>query len=695
MRQAGGYVVYRIARRLERLAVAVTPEHIGVLEGVRAASAVAVVVAAGFWLHGPGLSWAAFGAFWTCLADAGGPCRSRLRAMGGFAIAGAIAAWIASTAAGASPALAGAMLLPLIFIPSLSGTYGAAAAQVGLLVTVVPVVAIAYPHDARSAAELTGLFFLGCLWAIVLCLVLWRIHPHAPVRRAIGSVLVRLSDMTSDLLARDRAGKHAGGSAWSDLNAEHRRSLRAALERARSLANALEIGRSGYMREIELADRIFAGLISVGHELEDGANTVPSAAEIKRLRQLAHVLRDMAEQAAHRVPHVARLSPEWADTQAEPAAQETTMGRAIDGAATAVTELRDALEHRAIDIQASPESERPGAIRLIKPVPAATLRHAARVTIGVAVAYAIAVPMHLDFSYWATMATVVVLQPGATTTWPRSLERMAGSIAGGLLAAAILAAQPAPWVLLLLIFPLAGATIALRAVNYTAYVFFLTPLFILVIDVLQPAAGLPLARAIDNVIGSLVGIATSALLWPDQGARAAGLMLAAAVKANLSFAAAVVAGRDISPELERLRRKAGLASTAAEIMRHRMLLEGQQRRAHLAEMGGILSALRRLAGAATARTLASRSADETQIASLAQMVGLLAEAVEHPGANVFLPMPECRPQDGIDRALEGVIAAVRAYSEAFDDRPRGQSTAKPSTQHGSPLVIRKCPETSV
>jgi hypothetical protein len=62
-RPARASVAYRIARWLEAYAFTATPERIGVQEGLRAATAVSVIVAAATWLQWPGLSWAAFGAF--------------------------------------------------------------------------------------------------------------------------------------------------------------------------------------------------------------------------------------------------------------------------------------------------------------------------------------------------------------------------------------------------------------------------------------------------------------------------------------------------------------------------------------------------------------------------------------------------------------------------------------------------------
>lgn len=336
---------YRVARRLESYAFAATPERIGVLEGLRAATAIAAIVAAALWLQWPGLAWAAFGAFWTCLVDPGGPYRSRLGCMASFAVAGAGAAWIGSASAGVSPVLGGAVLLPLIFLSSLSGTYGAAAAQVGVLVCVVALVAVAYPGDPHAALKSAGLLLLGCAWAMVLCIGVWRLHPYAPARRAVASVLARLRDMTAELIDLHRRGGR-GSAHWKDVNAEHRRAVRAALERARSLVTELETGRDRYLVEIELADRIFAGLIAVGHDLDEGRHSQHEEIERSLSDRLLRLLAEATDQAARRTPEVALLSREAVALRRAAADVDSVVARAIGAAAQATEELCDVLRQR-------------------------------------------------------------------------------------------------------------------------------------------------------------------------------------------------------------------------------------------------------------------------------------------------------------------------------------------------------------
>ncbi len=84
------------------------------------------------------------------------------------------------------------------------------------------------------------------------------------------------------------------------------------------------------------------------------------------------------------------------------------------------------------------------------------------------------------------MATLLILQPSIATSWPRSIERAAGSIVGGLLAAAIGLVVHSPLAISLCVFPLVCATMALRPVSYSLFVMFITPAFVLVADFAAP-----------------------------------------------------------------------------------------------------------------------------------------------------------------------------------------------------------------
>jgi uncharacterized membrane protein YccC len=115
------------------------------------------------------------------------------------------------------------------------------------------------------------------------------------------------------------------------------------------------------------------------------------------------------------------------------------------------------------------------------------IRHALRLGVATTAALLVVRMLHLQFGYWATMATLLILQPSFGTTWPRGVERAAGSTAGAALAVVVGFLVHTPLAISHMVFPLTCLTMSLRRVSYSLYVIFLTPTFVLVADFATPA----------------------------------------------------------------------------------------------------------------------------------------------------------------------------------------------------------------
>ncbi|ASG20955.1 FUSC family protein [Nitrospirillum viridazoti] len=682
----------RLARWLQARSFALTPEQIGITEGLRAATAVALMVTLALYLDQPILSWAAFAAFWACLADPGGPFGVRLRAMGGFALIGTAMAGAVSAVAALGTVWAAAALFGALFICCLSRVYGPAATQVGVLACCVAVVAVGYPMAPLDALRLSGVFLAGSGWAVALCLVLWRIHPYAPARRAVAAIYSELGDMTAELLTLHASGA-TQDARWKAHAAEHRRAVRDTIERARAAVGRFSAGRGNgrdirraLLAAIEAGERIFAGLIALGYDLEPHAAGAPTDADTLPLRQLRAALTRTSRQVMRSAPDGALVAyeAEVLDRVARPA--HDLVGRVAQVCAQALADLTRAWAPPLDDgaLATVPEQDEAPRRRLtparalrLALVPSSPIaRHALRVALVVTVTYAVTAYLDVAYAYWATMAAVVVMQPQAATTWPRTLERVVGSVIGGAAAAFLAVALPTPLALLAAIFPLAAATIALRSVSYSLFVTFLTPLFVLVADLLHPGLnahgeGIALARAFNNTLGSVIGLAGCLVLWPEREPKSFPHKLAAAVEANMRYATLVVrAGQTPYAEIDAARRAAGLASTAAEVTRQRMVLEGRRRKAHLDEAGAVLETLRRLAGAATVAWLDERTIPGPPDA---RRIGYCEAATTRLGALVRgVPTDdsaldrEGEPPDDIARAVTHVVQAAKDYARAVE-----------------------------
>ncbi|MBN8897205.1 MAG: hypothetical protein J0H35_03315, partial [Rhodospirillales bacterium] len=79
-----------IPKDLRRLPISLNRQGISVLEGVRAALAVAVIIALEEWVGWRPLGEAALAAMLTCICDPGGPIRRRVPVLLGFTVIGAV-----------------------------------------------------------------------------------------------------------------------------------------------------------------------------------------------------------------------------------------------------------------------------------------------------------------------------------------------------------------------------------------------------------------------------------------------------------------------------------------------------------------------------------------------------------------------------------------------------------------------------
>ena len=663
-----------LLRFLEKHSVALAPEQIGFIEGLRAATAFVIVVAIAWGLDAPILGWAAFGAFWTCLADPGGPDRERFLAMGGLAVAGAIVATLAATLAGFGLCVALPFLFLIIFGCSLTRGWGPVIAPAGLMVSVVAVVAISFPSTPLAAIELGVILLSGSLWATTLCLLIWRVHPHGPARRAVVATYARLHDMLNDL--QSQHSEISSSKRAAALTAYHRRAVRSAIEQGHALLARLpsagDVTRNYIGAGLDAADQLFATLIAIEHYDRKGVAPTAESTYRETLGILAEMVTELKHQSARRMTDVRVPAAIAARLRSQPVTTANFLARLRIRSATSL----DSLVRQWPPVALAPkcdlcEAEK-SAQQVFNLFAPPIVKHAVRAALAVMAAYAAAQFLRLDYSYWATMATVVCMQPGASATGRRSLERILGSIVGAVIAAAGAELLSTQSELLLVIFPVAAATIALRSVSYTLFVAFLTPLFIFASELLQPGHSLAWTRALDNIIGALIGIGISSL-WPERVRDEMAAALSKAVDTNLAYAERVSNHADATDSSIRdAQRAAGNASTAAEVVRQRLALEGQRHSSHLDEAAAVLAALRTLAGAVTARWLeseASGSNDRTPLEIIDHIRHWRSADVALFDQMAAVPINDFAI-DGLAENLKNLGASLSIYRTA-EGRPMG------------------------
>jgi uncharacterized membrane protein YccC len=144
-----------------------------------------------------------------------------------------------------------------------------------------------------------------------------------------------------------------------------------------------------------------------------------------------------------------------------------------------------------------------------------TRTFALRLTVCVGVAAVLSEVLPLQRSYWVVLTVAIVLKPDLGSVFVRAVQRGAGTVVGAVLGAVILVLVPyGPW--LLIPFAILAALLPYgRSRNFGLMAVFLTPLVVLLIDLLAPGGWhLALDRLLDTLLGCAVALVVGYAPWP-------------------------------------------------------------------------------------------------------------------------------------------------------------------------------------
>lgn len=629
--------------------------------GLRAAVATVLPILIANALGIPGATWLGLAGFSTAVADKGGAYRTRAETLGMLSIALAIGGILGAVASG-RPGIAVPVILVWATAGALLRAFGAGPGTVGLSMTIVFVISLSAPaHGPGDALTRGALLLAGSALAMALSLFLWPVRAYRPARAAVAEcwrALARYADAVAAAEPRDFAA------------------FRASLEAARATLAATRRGRIGesgrgerLLMLAEAADRTFSattalgGALDVAGEPDDGPGRATAAVAASLARELADAVeRERTPSPAPTFPDTATVESPWIGDLAAAVKREALLGWSAAAGVESGHRLRPA------DWAPAPEA-RPilDVLRENLSFRSIPFRHALRVGVTAAAATLLAHLLGVQRGYWITLTALIVLQPSAGATWVKGLQRIGGTVAGGIAAAALIAAVHDPAVMLGVVFVLAGAAVSVLQVNYGVYSALLTPTFVLLAETSAPDRHLPGIRVANTLLGGALALLAARLLWPARERLAFHGRLADALRtcgAYLRTAANRHAGSASRDETDAARRATGLAVLNAEESLQLVLWEG--RRDDVAEMGmAALAYLRRLGEAANALAYAPRAGEAD--AAAVQAFGDAAEAALNdlaaPGEAGPPPLRPPEPADTTEaarlRAIADDVAALR------------------------------------
>ncbi len=624
--------------------------------GLRAGVALCAPLVLGDLAGIPNLGWAALGGFEAILADTGGPYRARMASLATLSLGGAAGLFLGSVT-GSNLLLALPTTILFCFLWSYLAVLGAPFNSAGLLVQVIFICGIGAPaanwHEALHNALL---LLAGGAWAAVLSLLLWPLDAYRPARHAVAACYDELAsflDSITELAARSRKSP----ALWHRLAQHHQYRIRRAVEQGWQSVAAIRAEHQSETAQghdlvvlLEHADLLIARTIALAEHLE--AQPAPDACNPRSLAGLADLraaelfvaglLTRRGQTAA--AAQSQRLALERLPAALTACASESGAGtRFLLAQVTVAASLLDTAIESAALLRLGPAAafkRLPGRstgrsighfgyvyarlaelrqgwrpTRVLDQLRAnfsrksLLLRHAARVSLVCGLDVAIILALHIDHGYWLLMTSLIVLQPHVSGTMRRSLERIGGTVAGGILAAVLAVALHSQLATAAVLFPLALLSLAILPLSYAAFAFFLTPAFVLA---WLPYSGdwqLAAVRTGNTIAGALISLLAMAFLFPIYERERAPEFLRASLAADRRYLAQLAENwlartRTGSGRLlANARRSAGLAHNDTEESLERLLAESWPRRRPFAQfVAAFVTYLRRFAQSVTTLT---------------------------------------------------------------------------------------------
>lgn len=692
-----------LARALHRMRTATAPAAVrpAYAAGLRAAIATVgpLVVAAG--LGSTAGTWLSLGGFLGALADPGGSYRDRAVAMSAVTASTALAILLGSVA-GEYGWSAVSVTFAIALVASLARVWDAAGASVGGASLSAFVIALAYPSSLDAALTRAGFTLVGGAWAMTLALILWRLRPYRPARVAVAGCYEALTGFVADIVATmSRATAEARpevpvGSA----------AVRAALERARHVLAELRRGRPSTTGRGELlvvlaehCDQLFGHLVAATEAIEAIPPVHRDAAAqlvmLETLRMIITTLRAIAVavetegdpppvplgwdgaslRALAEASQAGRVPTEAVLHYTHAAAVLDRAARFAETAAATALSLRNeggTREHPLpIDtVPAEVSSSLLTTLRATMTTDSVIMRYALRVAVVTAVAVLIGRVFDLKRAYWITITVIVILQPYTGATTVKALQRVIGTVVGGVLTAVLGAYFHELGAVLVLAFVLVAACVALMPVNYAAYSVFLTPTFVLLAEASAGDWHLAGTRVENTLLGGVLALAGARLLWPSpEWNRLPGYMVAT-LRANAAYLRTV--GRlfedqsaGAGEELRAARRDIGVAVMNAEESFQRLMGEHRGPMDELAPAIAFLTMSRRFTASTASLALARHGQAHGSAESLAPVVAAMGATLDDLADAVGSARPPAprAALDSMDAALSPLAPLLRARVE--------------------------------
>ena len=443
----------------------------------------------------------AMGGLLGTMADTGGPYLSRVKRVCSAAVFGGAAGLAIGSAVHGHGWLAVVALVVVAGVSGVLSAVGDIGSVTGLQLLVYTSLGTGPVGALRPVWHTAAGFLAGVAWALILILPGWLRSPHGREQRDVAAVYTALAELlrsvgTDQFTTRRQALTGALNTAYDELL------------RARSTATGLNWRRARLVGMLNASHLIAEAATALGV-----AGTRPPPLVIEVVSRLGDAIRNGTQPPM--------IPPPWDENPAMLALRD-----AMAGAARALSRDWSPEDHARSGLRerfraGTAEALKPGRLvglagRLLDEFGGGRLSRifTLRLMACMGVAGLVSEVLPLQRSYWVPLTVAIVFKPDYGSVFARALQRGIGTMVGAVAGAILLVLVHGTW--LLIPFAVLAALLPFgRSRNYGLLATFLTPLVVVLIDLLSPA-GWRLAedRLIDTLIGCLIVLLIGFAPWP-------------------------------------------------------------------------------------------------------------------------------------------------------------------------------------
>jgi uncharacterized membrane protein YccC len=435
------------------------------------------------------------------LTDRGGSYLNRVKRISTVGVFGGAVGLTIGSAIHGRGWIAVVALVVVAGVSAALSTIGDIGSQVGLQLLVYTSLGIGPFGALRPVWHTAAGFLVGTVWALVLILPGWLLDPYGQDQRFVAAVYQALADQlavigTADFTAKRQAVTAALNAAYDDLLS------------ARAIAPGRDPTSMRLIAALNASNQMAQAVTTLGV-----AGNRPPPMVIETVRRLAEVIRTGSKGSQPPM-----IPPVWDTSSGAVELRDAMVGvsRVLSRDWTPGDRTRAALHEELLSEQRSGDPGDGTKERILRVVGAGQISRtfALRLMACMGVAGVVSEVLPLQRSYWVPLTVAIVLKPDYGSVFARALQRGIGTVVGAVAGAVLLVLFHGAW--LLLPFGVLAALLPYgRDRNYGLMATFLTPLVVVLVDILTPV-GWQLAgeRLIDTLIGCAIVVVVGFAPWP-------------------------------------------------------------------------------------------------------------------------------------------------------------------------------------